>query len=211
MFQTFCIAGVVMLSGCATTPPISSDGSVTKPPQSVEAPAAPAPILLAGKRHSRFHGLDNWRINGRLGIRQGDDGFSAGMLWQQKGTEFDIALLDPLGRRVAQLLGNADHVALKTVDGNRFEADNAEELLEAKLGWSFPVQSLFYWIKGTPNPKLLAWREEYDDRGRLVKLHQGKWKLNITKYQNLGEEYIPKLIKMEREDIKVKLLIRDWE
>jgi outer membrane lipoprotein LolB len=207
MFNVFCIAGIVALSGCATTPPIS-----TPPPQSVDtSQPVSEPIRLAGKRHSRFHNLDNWKLNGRLGIRQGDEGFSAGMQWQQKGANFDIALLDPLGRRVAQLLGNADHVVLKTVDGNRFEADNAEELLEAQLGWSFPVQSLFYWVKGTPNPKLLVWREEYDNRGRLVKLHQGKWKLNITKYQNLGEEYIPRLIKMEREDIKVKLLIRDWE
>lgn len=200
-----CGMTLLALSGCVVAPPMSPAETSTV------SRSADEPIQMAAKRHSRFLHLKSWKIHGRLGIRRGNEGFSAAMLWQQKGENFDIALLDPLGRRVAQLLGNDDRVVLVTVDGKRFEADNAEELLDAQLGWSFPVQSLLHWVKGTPNPRQLVWRQEYDDLGRLIKLRQGKWTLNIKKYQNLEDEYIPKLIKMERKDIKVKLLIRDWE
>ncbi|HGG61114.1 MAG TPA: outer membrane lipoprotein LolB [Gammaproteobacteria bacterium] len=208
------ILTALLAGGCASTPE-----KKTPPPVATGKPRPPAresredpPVLrMADQRQSRFARLKQWKIEGRLGVRHKDDGFSAEMKWLQDGNHFDIRLIDPLGRQVARLTGDEGRVELRTMDGKSFKARRAENLLEAALGWSFPVQSLLYWVKGVPDPNFLVWRQEYDDLGRLERLEQNKWRLTISRYQGLGSEYIPRIIRMARGDLKVKLLIRDWE
>ncbi len=205
----------LLIAGCSTTPEKKSPAPVasSKPaPPPAQQPAEEPPALrLADQRQSRFARLRQWKIDGRLGVQHKDEGFSAEMKWLQDGNHFDIRLIDPLGRQVARLMGDDGKVELRTMDGKSFKARRAENLLEAALGWSFPVQSLFYWVKGIPDPNFLVWRQEYDDLGRLERLEQNKWRLTISRYQGLGSEYIPRIIRMSRDDLKVKLLIRDWE
>ncbi len=206
------LALVTLLAGCATTGgPAGQPAGTEKKSADRPAPAEPVPLNLAKQRHSRFARLKSWRIEGRLGIQQGNEGFSTEMVWRQNGRNFDIQLTDPLGREVARLSGNDKGVQMKTMDGKQARAKRAEDLLEKQLGWSFPVQSLFYWVKGTPDPNYLVWFQEYDDLGRLVSLKQNHWNLKISRYQNLGDEFIPRLIRMTRDGLKVKLLIRNWE
>lgn len=190
--------GLFALGGCATTPG-QTGGSGQRP------------IDLGAEREARIAQVEHWKISGRIGIRNGDEGFSAGLEWVQAGKQFDIRLFDPLGRKVAWLRGSDTSVSLRTSDGKNLTATDPQLLMQQNLGWSFPIRSFFYWVKGIPDPGQVIWRQEYDGRGRLVLMQQGGWKATFSRYRHVEAGEIPQLAKLERGNLRVKLLIREWE
>ncbi len=195
-----CFALIVqLLAGCATTPsakPVA--GGVW-------------PVELASERAEKLAPITTWKLQGRLGVQLENDGFSAALTWLQDDGRFDIRLFDPVGRRVAWLRGTDKAVDLQTAQGQSFSGDNPEKLLQQYLGWSIPVKSLAWWVKGLPDPTTVAWRQEYDDLGRLVSLEQGGWTMRIASYQNDDVLAMPKLTRMQQGNVKLKLLIKSWE
>jgi outer membrane lipoprotein LolB len=169
------------------------------------------PHDLAAERKRAFASIDEWNIHGRLGIQRGDDGFSAGIDWLQKGKTFDIKLSDPLGRQVAWLRGDERQVSLDTAKGQTIKAKDPEALLLKHLGWTLPVRSLFYWVKGLPDPASIVWREEYDEQGRILLIKQAGWEVKFPKYLTKDKKSFPKLTRLEHQDFKVKLLVQDWQ
>ncbi len=194
------LAAIVALSfvGCASAP-------TTRPADGVW------PTELAVERTEVLAPISTWKLEGRLGVQLENDGFSAALVWLQDDDQFDIRLFDPVGRRVAWLRGSDKAVALQTAQGQSFSGDNPEKLLQKYLGWSIPVKSLSWWVKGLPDPTTVAWRQEYDDAGRLVSLEQGGWSMRIASYQSDERLALPKLARMEQGKVKLKLLIKSWE
>lgn len=198
----FLLAGLalgwlVLMSGCATT---STGEQVSRP------------VDLAEQRDEVLFDIVNWNIAGRIGVRLPDDGFSAAMDWVQAGDAYEISVFDPLGRIVAHLKGDWENVKLSLNDGRVFEASDPVDLMEKNLGWSLPVQSLIYWVRGLPDPRKVAWRREYDAAGRLKLLDQEGWKVSFDRYvdSNSVEESFPTLTRFSHKDFKVKLLIQEW-
>ena len=192
------VAIVLLFSGCASVPtPRPADGVW--------------PTELAVERTEVLAPISTWKLQGRLGVQLENDGFSAALTWLQDNDHFDIRLFDPVGRRVAWLRGSDKAVDLQTAQGQSFSGDNPEKLLQKYLGWSIPVKSLSWWVKGLPDPTTVAWRQEYDDAGRLVSLEQGGWSMRITRYQSDEKLALPKLARMEQGKVKLKLLIKSWE
>ena len=195
-----CLALVVqLLAGCATRPSVK--------------PVAEGvwPVELASERAEKLAPVTTWKLQGRLGVQLENDGFSAALTWLQDDGRFDIRLFDPVGRRVAWLRGTDKAVDLQTAQGQSFSGDNPEKLLQEYLGWSIPVKSLAWWVKGLPDPTSVAWRQEYDDLGRLVSLEQGGWTMRIASYQSDDVLAMPKLTRMQQGNVKLKLLIKSWE
>ncbi|HHJ21063.1 MAG TPA: outer membrane lipoprotein LolB [Gammaproteobacteria bacterium] len=190
---------VLVAGGCATGP--------ERPGQ----PGKKLPIELGAEREAQIAQVDHWKITGRIGIRNGGEGFSAGLEWLQTGKKFDIRLFDPLGRKVAWLRGDDQSVSLQTSDGRDLTAKDPQSLMQRNLGWSFPIRSFFYWVKGIPDPAKVVWRQEYDKKGHLVLMHQGGWKAKFSRYQPIDTGEIPQLSRLTRDDLRVKLLIREWE
>ena len=186
----------LFLAGCATTQQQSQSGPYRK---TVEQRLA----LLAAQ--------NQWKLEGRIAVRNGEQGFSAGMHWQQAEERFDIRLLDPLGRRVAWLTGTADLVTLVTSDGQSYEGVDPQMLLRQHLGWGIPLDSLVYWVKGMPDPNKPSWREEYDDIGRPILLEQAEWTVNLSRYESGSVMAMPGLVKLERENFRAKLLVDSRE
>ena len=197
-FAVCCVALVAGLSGCASQPEKGGYGDVWPTKMAAERARALAPKKI-------------WKLEGRLGVQLEHDGFSAGLIWLQDHGHFDISLFDPVGRRVARLTGNEGAVDLKTSQGQSFSGDDPEKLLQKHLGWSIPVRSLSWWVKGLPDPATVAWRQEYDDLGRLVSLSQGGWDMHIVSYQDADRHAMPRLTRMTHDKVKLKLLIRSWE
>lgn len=187
------------LSGCATLPPesMTTEGGAT-------------PVERAQDRRAHLEKIRSWQIKGRIGIQKGDEGFSAAMEWQQNGGVYDIRLFDPLGKRVAWLVGNERDVSLLTPDGRDLRSNNPQQLLQDELGWSFPVTSLFYWVRGLPDPASIAWREEYDALGRLNVLEQAGWTVNFDSFLSDDALALPKLTRLARDDTRVKVLVSEW-
>ncbi len=187
------------LSGCAALPP-----------ESMTIEGGATPVERAQDRRAHLEKIRSWQIKGRLGIQRADEGFSAAMEWQQNGGVYDIRLFDPLGKRVAWLVGNERDVSLLTPDGRDLRSNNPQQLLQDELGWSFPVTSLLYWVRGLPDPASIAWREEYDALGRLSVLEQAGWTVNFDSFLSDDALALPKLTRLARDDTRLKLLVSEW-
>ncbi|MGV6858750.1 MAG: lipoprotein insertase outer membrane protein LolB [bacterium] len=194
------VVAVLVLAGCAT---------VDAPKPEKKGPTA---VDLAEKRDADLKRFANWVIHGRLGVRLPDDGFSAEFTWEQKVDLYKVAVIDPLGRQVAELKGDFDNTRLKLNDGRVLVATDPDALMQANLGWSLPVKSLIYWVRGLPDPHKVAWRREYDDNGRLKLLEQEGWLVTFSRYieSETSEQKFPALIRLSYKDFKIKLLIQEW-
>lgn len=189
---------VLALSACAST------GRDSRPDGIL-------PRDLAAERKVSYAAIDEWKIRGRIGIKSGYDGFSGALEWLQKGEDFDIKLLDPLGRKVIWLRGDEHSVNLDTSEGKKLQAQDPEKLLIQHIGWTLPVRSLLYWVKGLPDPAAVVWMEEYDNQGRILRIRQGGWNVRFSKYMTKGDRSFPGLTRFERQDFSVKLLVQDWQ
>ncbi len=192
---------LIVASGCATTQkPMPPSGGAK-------------PVELAEARDADLEKFANWSVEGRLGVQLPDDGFTAAISWQQRGEAYNVAIIDPLGRQVAKLQGDFQHAILKLSDGRVFEASDPDELMQKNLGWSLPVKSLIYWVRGLPDPQKVAWRREYDGHGRLKVLEQGGWTVKFSRYieSQTSQAMFPALTRLSYEDFKIKLLIKEWK
>lgn len=189
----------LMLAGCAT------QAKIGIPQEKTEWPSA-----MAAKRAAELGPMRKWALKGRLGVQIPSEGLSAGLEWHQDKDKYEIKLFDQLGRKVALLTGTSDHVSLTTSSGEAYSGSSAEKLLQQHLGWTLPVESLFYWVRGLPDPQAVAWREDYNESGYLAELSQGGWSVRLSRYNDTGIAALPKLVSVERENIKLKLLIKEW-
>ena len=189
---------VLVLYGCATPDRRPELGSKL-------------PSELAIERKASYESINEWKIRGRIGVQRGDDGFSAGFKWLQEGDTFDIKLFDPLGRQVAWLRGDDRNVSLDTAKGDKIKAQDPEKMLLQHLGWTLPIRSLLYWVKGLPDPTSIVWQEEYDEQGRIRLIRQADWNVQFVKYLNKDNKSFPKLTRLEHQDFKLKLLVQDWQ
>ncbi len=183
------------LYGCATTP---------KAPTDAQVKAAWA-VRQARLSQQRF-----WRISGKVAVTHESEGWQAGLRWQQQNERFNIEILDPIGRKIAQIRGDLDMVQLKTSKGRSAQAPNAESLMRELLGWSLPVSGMRYWVIGIPDPRVNVEQLQLDDIGRIVQLKQGAWDVRYQYYTSTADVDLPAKMTLTSERLRLTLVVRDW-
>ncbi|MCG8672907.1 MAG: lipoprotein insertase outer membrane protein LolB [Pseudomonadales bacterium] len=153
--------------------------------------------------------LSDWQLEGKIGIKQKDDGGSAYINWTQSGDSFHITLSGPLGAGTTIISGNDNGAKLESASDGSFIAESPEELLYTHTGWYIPLHNLLYWVKGLPEPRTPA-DTTYTARGYISSLNQGPWQLKFERYKRDLGVTLPHKVKMETQDLKVTLVIKDW-
>ena len=173
----------------------------------------PPPDLSASwpQRLQALKALNNWSFNGRLGIRAGDESWTATLRWQQHGDQYDIHISAPLGQGAARLHGNTHNVTIELPDKAPLRAENAEALLHAQLGWSVPVAGMRHWLAGRPDPQLGTEIMELDDMGRLSQLRQAGWNIEYRRYATADQFDLPRKIEMVNGDLRIRLVVDHWQ
>ncbi|MDQ2694522.1 MAG: outer membrane lipoprotein LolB, partial [Pseudomonadota bacterium] len=110
------LAGVLALAGCVTAPP-------TLPS------AGPWAERLAA-----LSGLDHWTVEGRIAVNKAAEGWTASLLWTQRGVDYTIDLIGPLGQGRLRIQGDATGVQARTADGQLYRDDDPARLLERATG-----------------------------------------------------------------------------
>ncbi|MFN9388353.1 MAG: lipoprotein insertase outer membrane protein LolB [Betaproteobacteria bacterium] len=147
---------------------------------------------------------DAFELRGRLGVRQGNDGFSGGIFWRHiRGADY-VELLNPLGAVQARLRRDAQGALLETADGElRREAD-AAALSRAILGWELPLEALRHWSFGQTAPGSAA-QVERDAAGRPTRLLQEGWEVRYPAWDEASG--VPRRIELEKPGIRVRLAV----
>ncbi len=123
--------------------------------------------------------LNQYQTRGAFAYISDDQKVYARFFWQQTGQDrYRLLLTNPLGSTELELNAQPGNVQLVDNKGQRYTADDAEEMIGKLTGMPIPLNSLRQWILG-----LLGDATDYklDDQYRLSEVNYrrmvktGKW------------------------------------
>ena len=194
MFLSISIA--VLISGCITIP---------KPDIS---PSSASEVLHQAHLQD-IAGIDQFSLNGRIGVQAEGKGFSGGLTWQHDKVHDDIALFSPLGGQVAIIKKTAKNVTFEDAKGNSITAIDAEILTQSTLGWKLPLTGLVDWSLGRPRDSAII-ASSWDEQGHLSSLKQDGWDIQYQNYAIQNGYFLPRKIVLKNDKVNLKLLIENW-
>jgi outer membrane lipoprotein LolB len=180
------ISFVVLVGGCALQS--YKPMPVERPTQSVSA---------------------SFALNGRISIDHQGKHHSAGLRWTHRAYSDEILLFAPLGQTVARVYRDADKATLDDGDGH-FQAEDAETLMAKVLGWHLPLNGLHHWVLGMADSAADV-QVARDDLGRISVLYQAGWEVRYLRYADTSPDSLPSSLQLNHEDLKMLLLIDEWE
>jgi outer membrane lipoprotein LolB len=187
------------LAACASLPP--------------PAPTLPQDSATADwpLRRAQLQRDDSFTLKGRLAVAAGEEGFSAGLRWRQRGGEGLIELDGPFGVGGLRLQLRGEAIELTTSRGERLDGDAARGELERRLGFALPLESLRYWVRGVPDPATGA-QERLDPAApRLAGLAQDGWAVEYPVYlDDPAAGVLPRRLSAVRAGTRLRLVIETW-
>ncbi len=190
------LLAVISLTACSTTPPHKF---VADPDKKWE------------QRKSELSEINDWFLNGRIAIINGQESWHLSMKWQHHDDKYILDLSGPFGAGHAQLTGTSDGVILVDADKNYFYADSPDRLLQEVTGVYMPVKSLLYWMRGLPNRNIKKQNQTLDEFGRLQQLQQDGWRVRFKQYIDVAKHELPQKVFIDGHDLKVKIFVDEWD
>jgi outer membrane lipoprotein LolB len=181
------------LAGCRTLPPAP--------------PAASTPWV---ERRPQLQALAHFQLKGRVALSAAGSGFNANLRWTQDSARSQIALEGPLGVGGMQIIADGTDLDIVTPHGDRISNEAAHAELTARLGFDVPIASLRYWVLGVPDPTQPAEESLDPAQQRLAGLTQDGWRIAYSDYTSAGRQILPSHLTLEREAVRVRLLVEDW-
>jgi len=164
------------------------------------------------QRRASLQAIQQFQFNGRLAVAAGNEGFSAGLRWQQRQQRSELKLQSPLGFNAAQIDYDGGSLRIIGNDGAVLEGAAAESGLIDALGFAPPLPSLRYWLLGSSDPAAAVAAEEWlDDMQRLARLAQDGWLIEYDEYQVVGGRWLPRRMTLHRDTVRVRLVINRWQ
>ena len=128
--------------------------------------------------------------------------------WRQDGGDSDLRVAGPFGVGATSITRRGETVTIKSAKGE-FTTDDVEGDLQKRLGWSFPVAHLRYWVLGAPAPGSRA-EYELDKAGRITALGQDGWELVYEEYMKSGKVELPRKFTVSNTRVKIKVVVDSW-
>lgn len=167
------------------------------------------PDLEWSQHQLQLNKISSWKINGRLAVTNKAEVWHLSVNWKQQEQNYTIHLSGPFGAGAVQLTGDSTGVTIKTSDKTTYAPD-AEQLLYESTGVQIPVQNLFYWVRGLPNPDSPISSQIIDPYGRLKKVSQNEWNVSFKRYKKNNNIDLPSKIFIRKKTLDIRLIIEDW-
>ncbi|MGC9456027.1 MAG: lipoprotein insertase outer membrane protein LolB [Halothiobacillaceae bacterium] len=193
------IALTLLLGGCATLPPDRAG------PDEVSAAEREAAWV---EHRAQIESLTDWAVDGRAAIRSPEGGGSVQLRWVQVGVHFDMLVSAPLGQGSLRLTGKPGDVLVVDATGSRLRTSDLDAVLREQTGWPVPVAALPDWIRGLPGPEASDF--ELDPRGRITRIQQGPWRIELDRYRNENGYMLPGRLLAESGELRLRLIIDQW-
>ncbi len=184
---------LAVFAGCRTVPPV--------------VPAA-APWEV---RRPQLQAREHFELKGRVAVAAAGEGFNANLRWKQDGARSQLTLEGPLGVGGAEITASGDDLTLVNSHGERIDSSAAHAELAARLGFDPPLTSLRYWVLGVPDPASPAQEALDPTQQRLSALTQDGWHIDYLGYSVASGESLPARLTLQRDSVRVKLLVDDWQ
>ena len=151
-----------------------------------------------------------WEMDGRIGLTVAKSSYNGSVNWQQEGEAIDFRFRGPLGFGGLRIHGRLDEeVRVKATTGQDFSVNDFESEMQARMGWSIPINSLRYWALGIVDPEVDA-DVVLNEDSLLEELVQGDWKVIYERYEEFDDISLPTKFKITGPDTKIKMIVNDW-
>ncbi len=163
------------------------------------------------ERKNELQQIHYWNLIGRIAIKLEKESGSASLKWKQRGGDYVIRIIGPLGKGSLELEGSPQGVTMRDANNQLLEASDPETLLLDYLGWQLPLSALKHWILGLPDPLEDIQTLVLDEQARISELSQAGWHVSFRRYQQTDELNLPTKLELRNQKLIVKLVIRKWE
>lgn len=153
--------------------------------------------------------LDDWRMEGRLALKTGSDGYNGTVSWEQLEDDLDFRFRGPFGIGGFRIHGGPEQLRVKTTSGTEFYLKDPEVEMVERFGWSVPVYSMRFWMLGVSDPATEA-DEIVDEDGLLTELEQNGWQVRYDGYRVQEELVLPRKIVMEKDEVRIRVVTDRW-
>lgn len=156
--------------------------------------------------------FDSWDLRARVALRFEEEAYYVGLSWRRDAETFRLLLEAPFGQGVFRIYAPGDgSYRLRLPDGRELANRSPEALLEDVTGWSLPISGLEYWIRGMPQPGG-SYSRRIDVQGRARSIRQDRWTISYIDYfDDEPEPQLPRRIKLNRDEMTLKLAIERWQ
>ena len=152
-----------------------------------------------------------WQLTGRILVKTQNDKSSANLFWLHSSSRDEMKLNTMLGISVLSLNVGAKETTLD-FGGKTYKDKNPQQLLKRLTGWSIPINHLPFWVTGQFSDDIKVIARTRDGRpSRLQTRDDVPWKIQIQSWQQIDNVELPKLIVLERFDLKFKIQINHWQ
>lgn len=181
----------------------------------INAPKGPgkSPDSPQWRQHQQeVRNLNQYQTRGAFAFISDEQKVYARFFWQQTGQDrHRLLLTNPLGSTELELNAQPGNVLLVDNKGQRYTADDAEEMLAKLTGMPIPLNSLRQWILGLPGD---ATDYKLDDRYRLSEVNyrqDGKnWKVVYSAYDSKSRPEMPANMELSNGEQRIKLKMDNW-
>ncbi len=214
---------IALLSACSSLPKTTDTSSPDAQRQSQTGTSIKSPIVIA-QRPAKFApnttnateyqqillGIDHWQAQGKIGLKIPNNSGSLYFNWKQEADTWAIHLSGPLGQGATWIKGNETRVSLRAGDKPLIYAKSPEELMQRSLGWSLPIENLYYWLRGVASPLAPITSILKDESGQLISLSQLGWNIEFPRYKQHDGWLLPQKIIATNNKIKTTIIIKNW-
>jgi len=183
------VGALLLVAGCA----------VHRPP--------PATVLPWAQREQRLQQASQWALDGRAAVAVGTQGWQASLDWRQQGGSSEVHLAGPFGAGATMLTLGPDGLSVNGAAPSPDEQARLEEI----VGFEMPMGELRYWLLGVPTPGAPVTDLERNALDRASGFSQEGWSLHFDRYESVGGDALPGLMRLERGNVRVRIAVDRWE
>jgi outer membrane lipoprotein LolB len=164
-------------------------------------------LLLTGcQTQNRLPQVDHdFAIEGKLAVRSIDGQHAARFRWQQDGRSYRIELWGPLGQGRTILEGDGHRLRILDASGKTLESGKVRRVMEKRLGWYLPLETLPEWVLGGPIAAIPVDQPHLDAVGRMTGFVQLGWTLT---YGYPGQSRTPRKITAVKNEYRIILIVQ---
>ena len=154
----------------------------------------------------------NWELQGKIAFKSSTDKFSTNLYWFHHTQGNELRLTTPLGTNVLTLKDDQG-LATLNVDGKTYHDNNAQALLEGVSGITIPYNDIPLWLTGRigAHDKVIS----YNSAGQIKQFSspdaQSDWKISFINWQQQSGALVPRLLKIERNDVQIRIQTNLWQ
>ena len=152
-------------------------------------------------------GPADFRVEGKVGVLEGERSHAARFVWRQSGEDYDIVLWGPLGQGSTRLRGDSDRIEITGRNAGPALSGEPGMVMRRQLGWSLPLAVLPWWMSGRPAPDGGVEASEHDDKGRLTGFRQLGWQVKYDGFDAREDLAGPGRVTAERPGYRVRVTI----